>query len=100
MIRGKVVAINNAMITIGQLFSVILVFLIKPHWRTMLGLAGVPSFIQGVGMICLPESPRWLGKVGQADRSRGVLHRIYLDEYVEDQDRHLQKEIDGLKIET
>lgn len=52
------------MITFGQVFSVILVFIIKPNWRLMLGLAGVPSAIQFVGMLFMPESPRWLGKVG------------------------------------
>ena len=44
-IRGKLVAFNTAMITFGQVFSVILVFIIKPNWRLMLGLAGVPSAI-------------------------------------------------------
>jgi SP family myo-inositol transporter-like MFS transporter 13 len=42
-IRGKLIAINTALITGGQLFSVILVFILRPHWRTMLGLSGVPS---------------------------------------------------------
>ncbi len=44
-IRGKVIAINTATITIGQLFSVILVFLIRPNWRLMLGLSAVPSVL-------------------------------------------------------
>ena len=64
-IRGKVIAINTAMITGGQLFSVILVFLIRPNWRLMLGLSAVPSVLQFIGMIFLPESPRWLGKIGE-----------------------------------
>lgn len=44
-IRGKMIAINTVMITVGQLFSVILVFLIRPNWRLMLGLSGVPSVL-------------------------------------------------------
>ena len=44
-IRGKLIAMNTALITGGQVFSVILVFIIKPDWRLMLGLAGVPSTI-------------------------------------------------------
>ena len=42
-LRGKLVAFNTVLITAGQVFSVILVFIIKPDWRLMLGLAGVPS---------------------------------------------------------
>lgn len=76
-IRGKLVAFNTFMITFGQLFSVILVFLIKPNWRLMLGLAGVPSTIQFIGMLFMPESPRWLGKIGKDDITRGIMHRIY-----------------------
>ena len=45
-IRGKLIAMNICTITIGQVLSVILVFLIKPNWRVMLGLAAVPSTIQ------------------------------------------------------
>lgn len=63
-IRGKLIAINTVLITGGQLFSVILVFIIRPNWRLMLGLAGVPSTLQFIGMFFLPESPRWLGKTG------------------------------------
>ena len=66
-IRGKLVAMNTALITIGQVISVILVFIIKPDWRLMLGLAAVPSTIQFFGMICMPESPRWLGKVERTE---------------------------------
>jgi Sugar (and other) transporter len=43
----------------------------------MLGLSAVPSVLQFFGMIFLPESPRWLGKIGQEDKSRGVMHYIY-----------------------
>ena len=71
------IAINTAMITGGQLFSVILVFLIRPNWRLMLGLSAVPSVLQFIGMIFLPESPRWLGKVGLDEKARGVMNYIY-----------------------
>lgn len=76
-IRGKLIAFNTAMITIGQVFSVILVFLIQPNWRLMLGLAGVPSTIQFIGMLCMPESPRWLGKVSKDGQMDTVIHKIY-----------------------
>ena len=80
-IRGSVVAVNAFMITLGQLIAVVLVFLLRPYWRIMLGLAGVPSTIQFVGMLFLPESPRWLAKGGRPYSS--VMHRIYKAESLE-----------------
>ena len=66
-IRGKLVAFNVTMIVFAQFLASILAFLIRPNWRLMLGLAGIPSFLQLIGILFMPESPRWLGKVGRAD---------------------------------
>jgi len=64
-IRGKLIAMNTAMITVGQLISVILVLFLIPDWRMMLGIAAVPSVLQFLGVLLLPESPRWLIKEGR-----------------------------------
>ena len=42
-------------------------------WKWMLGLAGVPSAIQFVGFMFMPESPRWLISKGHVDKARDVL---------------------------
>jgi MFS transporter, SP family, galactose:H+ symporter len=42
----------------------------------MFGLSVVPAAIFAIGMIYLPESPRWLAKRGYHDRARSILARI------------------------
>lgn len=42
----------------------------------MLGIAGIPSAIQFVGFLFLPESPRWLLSKGKDDQARDILRRI------------------------
>jgi sugar porter (SP) family MFS transporter len=42
----------------------------------MFGLAVVPASIFALGMLYLPESPRWLARSGQRDAARAVLARI------------------------
>jgi MFS transporter, SP family, galactose:H+ symporter len=45
-------------------------------WRWMLGLAAVPGLILGLGMLYLPESPRWLAKHGQNEKALKILGKI------------------------
>jgi hypothetical protein len=35
----------------------------------MLGLAAIPSTLQFIFIFFMPESPRWLGKVGQKEKA-------------------------------
>lgn len=49
-------------------------------WRWMLGLGGVPGVIFAVGMLPLPETPRWLAGHGRADQARAALRRLRGDD--------------------
>lgn len=49
-------------------------------WRLMLALGAIPAVILLLGMIPLPESPRWLALQGRDDEARRVLTRLRTDE--------------------
>ena len=56
----------------------------------MLGLAGVPSIIQFIGFLWLPESPRWLMEKGREKDARKALLQVRKVSNVE-------KELNGIK---
>lgn len=79
--RGRLSGLNQLMIVSGMLLSYIVDYLLQglPHtiaWRLMLGLAAVPAIILFLGVLRLPESPRFLVKTGHIDAARRVLTYI------------------------
>jgi sugar porter (SP) family MFS transporter len=99
-VRGKLVAINQLTIVIGILLAqYINWFLVRnlpagagdefirnswfgqQGWRWMFGLTAAPSLLFFLGMLLVPESPRWLAKYGNTERARAILARIGGDPY-------------------
>jgi SP family galactose:H+ symporter-like MFS transporter len=76
--RGWQASLFQLAITIGILGAYIVdyAFAGSEGWRWMLGLAAIPGVLLGLGMIALPETPRWLLERGRADDARKVLRRI------------------------
>jgi sugar porter (SP) family MFS transporter len=76
--RGKLVSMNQFLITVGILASYGVGALLAPAaaWRWMLGLAAVPALVMLVGLAVLPESPRWLLFRGRDDEARSVLGKV------------------------
>lgn len=77
-VRGALVSLYQFAITVGILAAYIVdyAFAHSGAWRWMLGCAVVPSLILIVGMIVLPESPRYLFKIGRDRAAREELARI------------------------
>lgn len=65
----------------------------------MLGLAAVPSFIQGVWMFFMPESQRWLAKKEMIDRCKQVLSLVYPPEEMFAQHAMLRQEVKDMRVE-
>ena len=79
-VRGTIVTANVLAITFGQFASYLVCLALGTNWRLMLGFAGIPSVVQFVGMLFLPESPRWLMKKGEDERARRIMTRILKEE--------------------
>jgi SP family galactose:H+ symporter-like MFS transporter len=77
-VRGKLVSLNQLMITIGILVSYLADYGLAASrgWRWMFGLAGIPGLILLIGLVFVPESPRWYVKQLLHDRAREVLAKI------------------------
>ena len=77
-IRGKLVSLNQLMITLGIVVSYLADYGLadREAWRWMFGLAAVPALILLIGLLFVPESPRWLMGRSRDDQARAVLQRI------------------------
>ena len=77
-IRGTFVSLFQLAVTVGILLAYIVCALLAPAaaWRSMLGLAAFPGLLLAVGMLFMPESPRWLVKHGRRADARAVLAQI------------------------
>ena len=81
-IRGAVVASYQLMITFGILVSSIINFGVREiegysaSWRIIIGLGMLLSLPLGIGVLLVPESPRWLAGRDDWDAARISLARL------------------------
>jgi len=77
-IRGALVSTYQLAITFGILASYLsgLVITGDGTWRAMFALGAVPGLLFLIGLIFLPESPRWLVLRGMLDKARASLARL------------------------
>ncbi|KAL2511795.1 Sugar transporter ERD6-like 5 [Abeliophyllum distichum] len=70
-LRGAFTAVNQLMICCGSsvMYLVGNVF----TWRTLAWIGAIPCLLQLVGLFFIPESPRWLAKMGRWDDSKAAL---------------------------
>ena len=105
-VRGSMISMYQLMITIG----IVLAFLSDTwlasyatfggvtggHWRIMLGVIAIPAAVMFVGVLFLPESPRWLFLKGFKEHAVKVFQRMHLDDAeIEAEVREIE---DSLKV--
>jgi MFS family permease len=85
-VRGRMVAINQLTIVLGQVITHFENFALRDTgheaWRWMFGMGMVPSMLFLLGVAFIPESPRWLIRMGRETESRKILARIGNSSYV------------------
>ena len=74
-VRGRFVSTYQLAITIGILIADIVDSALSDsgRWRLMLGLSLIPGVILFLVVLKMPESPRWLIKMGRRDAARTSL---------------------------
>jgi sugar porter (SP) family MFS transporter len=75
--RGRLVSLNQFLIVVGILVAYGVGYALShaEAWRWMLGLAALPAALMFVGLLTLPESPRWLLSKQRDDEAVDVLRR-------------------------
>ena len=74
-VRGMLSSLNQLMIVSGILIAYIVddILADSANWRAMIAAAIIPAVVLLVGMLRMPETPRWLLKNGRDEEAREVL---------------------------
>jgi sugar porter (SP) family MFS transporter len=90
-IRGRMTAMFQFNVILGILIAYVSNYLLREAgaepWRWMLGVAGIPASLFLVLLVIIPESPRYLIKIGKIEIARAILEKIEVasvDEEIED----------------
>ena len=79
--RGTLVSLNQLAIVIGILSAYLVNWQVarlgESSWRWMLAVAAIPSLAFFVGLLAIPESPRWLLSRGRHNEGERILARIF-----------------------
>lgn len=96
--RGALVTLNQLMITIGILVSYVSDYLLSndanpESWRWMFGVGFIPGIILLVGMLFLPETPRWLISKQRWEKGKTILSQIEDPDLVEQTFNDLKQDV-------
>jgi len=98
-VRGRYVAINQLTVVLGILITNLCNYFLADSgnnaWRWMFGLGTVPALVFLLGVLFLPESPRWLIKVGRHADAEKVLYKIGSEGFVTATQEAIEKSLKG-----
>ncbi len=100
-LRGRMVSINQLTIVLGIVITHLVNYSLKnlgpDAWRWMFGSGAIPSTLFLLGVLFIPESPRWLVKEGKDKNSLTILKRIGGEDYASESLSEIKKSIMGEK---
>ncbi|KAA8481913.1 sugar porter (SP) family MFS transporter [Arcticibacter tournemirensis] len=103
-IRGRNVAINQLTVVTGILVTNLVNYFLadigNEAWRWMFGLGAVPSALFFIGVIWLPESPRWLVKAGREAKAKRVLEKIGSQGFADSTFADIERSLSGNKKQS
>ncbi|XP_031261574.1 sugar transporter ERD6-like 5 [Pistacia vera] len=73
-LRGGFSSVHQFMITLGSAMTYFIGTAVT--WRTLALIGIIPCLVQLVGLLIVPESPRWLAKIGREKDCEAVLQRL------------------------
>ncbi|RRZ90849.1 sugar porter family MFS transporter [Erwinia sp. 198] len=105
--RERLVTVNELMIVTGQFLAYsmnagIVNFYpdMSHNWRIMLAIPAIPGALLWIGMLMMPESPRFLLRRGETDKAIKVLKTIRLPQEVDREVKEIQRvlQIDTVRL--
>jgi len=90
--RGAVVAIYQLAMTIGIVcaYSVNYLLIERQDWRVMFASSALPALVLALGILFMPESPRWLCSVGRHDDAVKALKKLRRNLIIEHELRDIE----------
>jgi len=82
MVRGRLTVINSLWLTGGQLIAYGCgagLNHVHNGWRILVGLSLIPTCLQFVFFLFLPDTPRYYVMKGRYEEAKGVLRKSYID---------------------
>lgn len=98
--RGKYVTFFQLLLTFGILMAYFIDLLFTPsgNWRAMFAVVIVPAVILFLGILFLPETPRWLLANNREEEARKILKQIRVsEETIEDDIKLMQQSLTETK---